>query len=67
MYNKIKKDSLDEIKVGQKRKCQYNDELTPVKVQKLEIKDENICFENEFKCDVCALVCKNKNGLSVHK
>ena len=71
MYTKIKVDSLDQTKVGQKRIFQNNDKFTKIKVQKLEIKDkikdEKICYEDEFKCNKCETVCKDKKGLSCHK
>ena len=67
MFTKIKIDSNNEFKVGQKRKIQTKDEFAPIKLQKLEIKDEHSCNEEKFKCDICELVCKNKSGLSNHK
>ena len=38
-----------------------------MKVQKLDIKDENICEKDEFTCEVCPTFCKSKMGLRIHK
>ena len=67
MYIKIKVDPSSQIKVGQKRNILNDNEFRPMKVQKLEIKNENICDKNVFKCEVCADAFYCKVGLSLHK
>lgn len=78
MYEKIRDWKNDEVHILDDRTAQHgllwncisvasekDVAMEDIVTQKEEVEEKEV--EEEFKCDICGKVCKNKLGLNAHK